>query len=104
MSDVEKMLERNWEQRRHAEDYQKNKLEELLWEHEQYLDAELQFRCEREVKKMFLRKTKQSRTARDIGRTALVMVGVSALMGWGLLCPVFGLISFLFYIFKLEDQ
>lgn len=102
MSDVERVCARNWEQRRHAEDYEEEQKKIVRWEFDQYSYTAEQKEREREIRKMVAQIGKQAKTARRFGRMTLLMCGVSALMGLELLCPAFALISFIFYAFKME--
>ena len=104
MSDVEMLCARNWEQRRHAEEYAATI--KWDWEGAMYADAVTAEKKaqEREARKAMKRKRKLARAARDAGRVALGMGTVSTLMGLDLLGPLFGLIAVLFYTAKFELQ
>ena len=102
MSDVEMMCARNWEQRRHAEEYAASI--KWDWEGAVYVDAVPAEKKaqEREVRKAMKRKRKLARAARDAGRVALGMGTVSTLMGLDLLGPLFGLMAVIFYAIRFE--
>lgn len=105
MSDVEKMLSRNWEQRRHAEEYDAAaKKKQIQWETEVYTDFGKEVR-ERKIRKQENRKRNAAiRAAGTAGRIALVISAVSALMGWELIYPLVGLVAVIFYAIKFELQ
>lgn len=102
MSDVEMMCARNWEQRRHAEEYEASM--KWNWEGAAYEDAAFaeQRDHERSMKKTLRRLGKMSRASRDVARVALGMSTVSALIGLDLLGPMFLLVAVLFYAICFE--
>ena len=102
MSDVEMMCARNWEQRRHAEEYAASN--KWNWADAVYVDADpvVQTARERVEKKAMKRQRKLARAARDAGRVALGMGTVSALIGLDLLGPLFLLMAVVFYAIRLE--
>lgn len=102
MSDVEMMCARNWEQRRHAEEYAATI--KWDWSDADYVDVEpveVESRESKE-KKQYKRQRKLARAARDAGRVALGMGTVSALVGLDLLGPLFGLMAVVFYAIRFE--
>ena len=102
MSDVEKICFRNWEQRRHAEEYEAENCKKWDWEseaYEQFIGEELPDPDEIKKKK---KRRKIIRAARDAGRVFIGMSVVSALIGLELLWPLFLLIAILFYAARFE--
>ena len=102
MSDVEMMCARNWEQRKHAEEYAASV--KWDWEGAAYVDADpVEMReKERAEKKAIKRQRKLARAARDAGRVALGMGTVSALVGLDLMGPMFLLVAVVFYAIRFE--
>ncbi len=104
MSDVEFMTQRNWEQRRHAEEYAAQLAEEnkviLL---EKIATAPAEPRNDSENRKHLKRnKGRMAKAAKAAGRMALVMSAASALAGLELLFPLFGLVAVIFYTLNFE--
>ena len=105
MSDVEFMTQRNWEQRRHAEEYAARREEE---ERERQ-DLEV-IRIVNEGYDPVSRKEKKrnrrwmAKAAKTAGRMALVMSAASALAGLELVFPLFGLVAVIFYTLNFELQ
>ena len=105
MSDVEFMTQRNWEQRRHAEEYAARREEE---ERERQ-DLEV-IRIVNEGYDPVGRKEKKrnrrwmAKAAKTAGRMALVMSAASALAGLELVFPLFGLVAVIFYTLNFELQ
>ena len=105
MSDVEFMTQRNWEQRRHAEEYAARREEE---ERERQ-DLEV-IRIVNEGYDLVGRKEKKrnrrwmAKAAKTVGRMALVMSAASALAGLELAFPLFGLMAVIFYTLNFELQ
>ena len=105
MSDVEFMTQRNWEQRRHAEEYAARREEE---ERERQ-DLEV-IRIVNEGYDPTGRKAKKRKgrwramAAKTAGRMALVMSAASALAGLELVFPLFGLVAVIFYTLNFELQ
>lgn len=105
MSDVEFMTQRNWEQRRHAEEYAARREEE----EQERQDLEV-IRIVNEGYDPVGRKTKKrnrrwmAKAAKAAGRMALVMSAASALAGLELVFPLFGLVAVIFYTLNFELQ
>lgn len=105
MSDVEMMLSRNWEQRRHAEEYEAAAREKQgRWETEVYADFGEEVREWKIRKQENRRRNAAIRAAGTAGRMALAISAVSALMGWEVIYPLFGLVAVIFYAIKFELQ
>ena len=107
MSDVEFMTQRNWEQRRHAEEYDARlEEEEREWERQ---DLEV-IRIVNEGYDPTGRKAKKrnrrwkAMAAKTAGRMALVMSAASALAGLELVFPLLGLVAVIFYTLNFELQ
>ena len=101
MSDVEMMCARNWEQRRHAEEYAATI--KWDWSDAVYVDVEpVEVESRESNKKQFKRQRKLARAARDAGRVALGMGTVSALVGLDLLGPMLLLVAVVFYDIRFE--
>ena len=105
MSDVEFMTQRNWEQRRHAEEYAARQVEE----EQERQDLEV-IRIVNEGYDPAGRKAKKrnrrwmAKAAKAAGRMALVMSAASALAGLELAFPLFGLVAVIFYTLNFEFQ
>ena len=113
MSDVEFMLHRNWEQRRHAEEYAA-RAEAKEWDRKdrevirivnEGTDCHVGLRPPRNDRK-FLKRNRRwmAKAAKAGGRMALVMSAASALAGSELLFPLFGLVAVIFYTLYFEFQ
>ena len=106
MSDVEFMTQRNWEQRRHAEEYaaklaEENKVIYL----ERIATAPAEPRNDSKNRKALKRNRRwMAKAAKAAGRMALVMSAASALAGLELVFPLFGLMAVIFYTLNFELQ
>lgn len=106
MSDVEFMTQRNWEQRRHAEEYaaqlaEENKVIYLG----RIATAPAEPRNDGENRKILKRnRGRMAKAAKAAGQMALVMSAASALAGLELLFPLFGLVAVIFYTLNFELQ
>ena len=108
MSDVEVMTQRNWEQRRHAEEYAAQMAEEnkVIYLERVGLDdlsvslAADSSPCAGEPRKR--NRGRMAKAAKTAGRMALVMSTASALAGMELIYPLFGLVAVVFYTLYFE--
>lgn len=113
MSDVEFMTQRNWEQRRHAEEYAAQLAEEEQERQDlevirivnEGTDCHVGLRPPRNDGK-FLKRNRRwmAKAAKTAGRMALVMSAASALAGLELVFPLFGLVAVIFYTLNFELQ
>lgn len=106
MSDVEFVTQRNWEQRRHAEEFAAQLAEEnkVIWlEKIATVPAEP---CNDSENRKHLKRNRgrMAKAAKAAGRMALVMSAASALTGSELLFPLFGLVAVIFYTLYFEFQ
>ena len=110
MSDVEFMTQRNWEQRRHAEEYAAKLAEEnkvIYLGRTGQGDPSVSLAadsspCAGEPRKRNRRW--MAKAAKTAGRMALVMSAASALAGLELVFPLFGLVAVIFYTLNFELQ
>ena len=107
MSDVEFMTQRNWEQRRHAEEYaaqlKENKVIRL--DRADMGDPSVSRKVDSSPYAGELRKRNKggmAKAARAAGRIAMVVSAASALAGLELLFPLFGLVAVIFYALHFE--
>ena len=107
MSDVEFVTQRNWEQRRHAEEYaaQLEEKDNVIYL-EQIAAASAEPRNDRQDRNDNLKRKncRIARAARTAGRLALVVSTASALAGMELVFPAFGLVAVIFYTIYFEKR
>lgn len=127
MSDVEFMTQRNWEQRRHAEEYAAKLAEENKVVYLErtgrgdrqpggrtkalsvgFADSSPRGRAKGDTPRKWEPRKRNRRwmakAAKTAGRMALVMSAASALAGLELVFPLFGLVAVIFYTLNFEFQ
>ena len=107
MSDVEFVLDRNWRQRRHAEEMDARMAEEnkvIYLEQIAAAPAEPRDDSEKRNDNLKRKNYRIAWAARAAGRLALVVSTASALAGMELVFPAFGLVAVIFYTIYFEKR
>ena len=100
MSDVEMVTQRNWEQRRHAEEYAAQLKDNKVIRLDRIATAPAEPRNDGKIMKR--NKSGMAKAAKAVGRIAMVMSAASAFAGMELLFPLFLTVAVIFYALHFE--